>query len=194
MHPCPRTGGRRDRDGDRQNDDVEEKRLSTIAPPAPALRTLAPDQMRVDHATERLTLVGERSNHRNHPTNIGTNRQRLKLNPQSRLARSRSCSQRKRAYRSTNPRLRNGREGTTEATDDPDVILSISGRHPGSACPQTINPDDPSCTVTRRNCRGSRMPAVARSGSATLGRLIAMPPAQNTGCSKDSLTQDGLVI
>jgi hypothetical protein len=55
---------------------VEEKRRSPIAPPAPALRTLVPDQMRVDHATERLTIVGDRSNH---PTNIGTNRQRLKF-------------------------------------------------------------------------------------------------------------------
>jgi hypothetical protein len=41
---------------------VEEKRRSTIAPPAPALRTLVPDQMRVDHATERLTIIGDRSN------------------------------------------------------------------------------------------------------------------------------------
>jgi hypothetical protein len=36
--------------------------------------------MRVEHATERLTIVGDRSNNRNHPTNIGTNRQRLRFN------------------------------------------------------------------------------------------------------------------
>jgi hypothetical protein len=67
------------------------KRRSTIAPPAPALRTLVPDQMRVDRATERLTIVGDRSNHPNHPTNIGTNRRRLKLQPQ-RAARRRSTA------------------------------------------------------------------------------------------------------
>jgi hypothetical protein len=39
-----------------------------------------PNQTRVDYATKRLTIVGCRSNHRNHPTNIGANRQRLKFN------------------------------------------------------------------------------------------------------------------